>query len=151
MSETKTNITCGIYLYNTKTKKILVCHATNSSWNKWSIPKGLLDEGEEPFKAACRELKEETGIDISNLHILHTHALPVIKYQRQNKILESYLLITDSDLDNFPFNCQMLVNNEFPEVDGWKWINLSKMKDYLHESQQKNFEKLNNFIQNKDN
>ncbi|OFY85627.1 MAG: hypothetical protein A3F72_10700 [Bacteroidetes bacterium RIFCSPLOWO2_12_FULL_35_15] len=146
MSKSAANITCGIYLYNTKNKKILVCHATNSPWNKWSIPKGLKDEGEDSYIAACRELKEETGIDIRNLHILQTLSLPAIKYKRQNKILESYLIFTDSDLDNFSFNCKMLVNDEFPEVDGWKWISLSKMKDYLHESQQKNFEEINTLI-----
>lgn len=146
MSEKKPDITCGIYLYNTTTKKILVCHATNSSWNKWSIPKGLMDAGEEPFNAACRELKEETGIDINTLHILKSHKLPVIKYQRQNKVLESYLIVTDTDLDNFSYNCQLLVNGDFPEVDGWKWISLSKMKEYLHESQQKNFDTITHLI-----
>lgn len=142
MQKKTPDITCGIYLFNTRNKKILVCHATNSPWNKWSIPKGLKDEGEDSYIAACRELKEETGIDIRNLHILQTNPLPAIKYKRQNKILESYLIITDSDLDNFSFNCRMLVNDDFPEVDGWKWISLSKLKDYLHESQQKNFEKI---------
>lgn len=146
MSKNAADITCGIYLYNTKNKKILVCHATNSPWNKWSIPKGLKDEGEDAYIAACRELKEETGIDIRNLHILQTHSLPAIKYKRQNKMLESYLIITDSDLDNFSFNCQMIVNDDFPEVDGWKWISLPKMKVYLHESQQKNSEEINKLI-----
>lgn len=139
-------ITCGIYLYNTKNKKILVCHASNSSWDKWSIPKGLMDEGEEPFMAACRELKEETGVDCNNLHILQTYPLPAIRYQKQNKALKSYLIISDSDLENFSFNCQILVNNDVPEVDGWKWISLNKIKDYLHESQQQNFEEINKLI-----
>ena len=30
----------------------------------WSIPKGLVGEGEEPLAAARRELREETGIEV---------------------------------------------------------------------------------------
>lgn len=30
----------------------------------WSIPKGELDPGEEPFAAACREFREETGLPL---------------------------------------------------------------------------------------
>ncbi len=29
----------------------------------WTIPKGEPDEGEDPFLTACRELKEETGLE----------------------------------------------------------------------------------------
>jgi bis(5'-nucleosidyl)-tetraphosphatase len=28
----------------------------------WDFPKGLVEPGEEPFAAACREVREETGI-----------------------------------------------------------------------------------------
>ena len=57
-------VTCGIYLYSVKNKKILICHATHSPWSSWSIPKGLKDTSEESFEAAVRELKEETGYEV---------------------------------------------------------------------------------------
>ncbi len=31
----------------------------------WSLPGGHIDEGEEPLSSAIREVKEETGVDIS--------------------------------------------------------------------------------------
>jgi predicted NUDIX family NTP pyrophosphohydrolase len=34
----------------------------NKDHGSWSIPKGLVDEGEEPRSAALRELAEETGL-----------------------------------------------------------------------------------------
>ena len=34
---------------------------------EWSMPAGLLDPGENPAKAAKRELKEETGLDIIDI------------------------------------------------------------------------------------
>ncbi len=44
--------------------KILLIHPTNSSWTRGTcgIPKGKLEEGEDPFDGALRELAEETGI-----------------------------------------------------------------------------------------
>jgi 8-oxo-dGTP pyrophosphatase MutT (NUDIX family) len=47
--------------------KILLVHPTGASWRKSAlgIPKGKIEEGEEPIDAAVRELREETGIIIA--------------------------------------------------------------------------------------
>ena len=39
---------------------ILLVHPTNSSWHKnnLSIPKGKIEEGEDPLEAAIREMRE---------------------------------------------------------------------------------------------
>jgi 8-oxo-dGTP pyrophosphatase MutT (NUDIX family) len=134
--------TCGIYLYNTLQQKFLICHATNSSWKFWSIPKGLKEHNEDCYAAAKRELKEETGIDADDLHLIKTYPLEKVKYQKQNKFLESFLLITDSDLSAHKFECSTYINNEFPEVDKWKWVEPEKINELLHESQRKNYERI---------
>lgn len=131
-------ITCGIYLYSVLTKKILICHPTHARWNQWSIPKGLKEDGEELFTVASRELAEETGINIANLHIIKTFELSTVKYAKQNKVLESFLVITDSDLEGFQFTSNMVANGSFPEVDKWKWIPLEELNKWVHESQCKN-------------
>lgn len=130
-------VTCGIYLYNKQLKKILVCHSTNASLNSWSIPKGLKNTNEGIFEAASRELNEETGVSLKKLNILQIYPLPSVKYQKQDKILESFLVITDTDLTNHHFICRSLVNDKIPEVNRWKWVSLDN-KNILHESQQKN-------------
>ena len=32
------------------------------AYRNWDLPKGLVEPGEQPFTAACREVEEETGI-----------------------------------------------------------------------------------------
>lgn len=139
-------ITCGIYLYSTLSQKILICHATNSSWKTWSIPKGLKDNKEDCYSAASRELREETGIDLQILNILKVTPLPKRKYLKQNKFLESFLVVSDTDLSSHQFECSTYINNQFPEVDKWKWINVEMGNELLHESQQKNFEIIHEII-----
>lgn len=139
-------VTCGIYLYNTRSKKILVCHATNSSWKTWSVPKGLKDPGEDSFTAAVRELKEETGIDIKELNVLGVYTLPPVKYQKQNKVLESFLVITDTSPDEYSFHCHSMTDKGLPEIDSWKWIGLDTAGKYLHESQLKNTDQIAELI-----
>ncbi|MFY9307711.1 MAG: NUDIX hydrolase [Bacteroidia bacterium] len=141
-----TSTTCGIFLYSTLLKKILACHATNSPWNRWSIPKGLKDDGETIFEAASRELMEETGLDIKELNVLAIHSLPAVKYKKQNKILESFLVITGSEIASYPFKCSTLIDDRFPEVDSWKWISLELAPKYLHESQLQHLERISSLL-----
>lgn len=50
---------------------ILLLHRqkNKSQANKWGIPGGKIEKNETPLQAAIREVKEETGFDISQQHI----------------------------------------------------------------------------------
>lgn len=132
---TETIITCGIFLFDFTQQKILVCHPTNAPWNTWSIPKGLKDPNENSFSCACRELMEETGLDIHSIAVLKKFTLTPVQYKKQAKMLESFLLITNTPLKKHVFNCTSFVRPKLPEVNAWKWIPIAKMPLYLHESQ----------------
>ena len=59
-------ISAGIIIYR-RTKdglKYLLLYQKNRYWN---FPKGKLEAGERSFRAAIREVKEETGINYKNL------------------------------------------------------------------------------------
>src|SRR5262249_25568880 len=47
--------------------KILLLHRqeNKTQGNRWGIPGGKVDKGEMPLQAVIREIKEETGYDIS--------------------------------------------------------------------------------------
>jgi|GEM_PF-1951328 len=139
-------ITCGIYLYDVTTGKLLICHATNASWKTWSLPKGLKDVEEDAYDAAIRELKEETGIDVSELNILQTASLPPVRYKKQNKVLESFLLITDTPLQDHQFVCHSLTKGGIPEIDRWAWVKPEELASRVHESQAENYERILTFI-----
>lgn len=128
-------VTCGIFLYSRRTKKILVCHATRARWNSWSIPKGLREDEEDEFDAAVRELYEETGIDLRAVKVASVHKLRGTTYRKQHKQLVSFLVVTPADFARYAYQCYTLVNGSYPEIDKWKWISLEEAK-ILHETQQ---------------
>jgi predicted NUDIX family NTP pyrophosphohydrolase len=65
----RSKISAGLLLFRRGRTglEVFLAHPGGPFWAKrdagvWSNPKGLLDEGEEPLAAACREFEEETGI-----------------------------------------------------------------------------------------
>ncbi|HEX8060394.1 MAG TPA: NUDIX hydrolase [Cyclobacteriaceae bacterium] len=131
-------VTCGTYLYNYLTKKFLVCHPTNSRWNNWSIPKGVMEEGEAVNEVWYRELQEETGIDINKVNILSLHRMPTQKYQKTAKSLDSYLVVTDTDFSDHKYTSNLVEGKDFGENDKWKWVTLEEAVSVIHPSQAAN-------------
>lgn len=66
---------------------ILLVHPTNASWTRaMSIPKGIVDAGEDVLSAAIRELKEETGITIKPADIADPSHTITINYDKNGKV-----------------------------------------------------------------
>ena len=51
----------GGVLYRRKSGRIDVCIIQPRGTSRWQLPKGWIEEGEEPEQAAMREVAEETG------------------------------------------------------------------------------------------
>ena len=57
--------------------KVLLIERGNTPFKgSWAIPGGFVDYGESLESSAVREAKEETGLDIENLHQFHTYSQP---------------------------------------------------------------------------
>jgi len=93
----------------------------------WSIPKGLIDEGEEPLAAARREFQEETGITdvgwaLPTASVDKFIPLGTIK-QKAGKIVEAWACEGDADATKIKSN---LTRVELPRGSG-RWIQVPEV------------------------
>lgn len=125
-------LSAGILLYRTPGEglEVLLVHPGGPLWARkddgaWSIPKGLLDDGEEPLAAARREFAEETGhpapagepIDLGEVRL------------RSGKRVRAFALEGDLDaasISSGTFEMSWPPRSgkraEFPEVDRAEWF-----------------------------
>lgn len=141
-------ITCGIYLYSTQIDRVLVGHVTNR--NSWSIPKGHLHRSDRNyFACAIRELWEETNITLSDINVLEKHEFDFSMYRNGNKKLKSYLIITDTPIENLNIKCNTYFYDngvKVPEFDSYKWIKVDSLPHYVPNTQSRNLQKIKNLI-----
>lgn len=122
--------------------KFLLCRSGGSE--KWTIPKGHVEEGETTLEAAYRETKEETGLDLQKLtfvdvwkHFSHMYSLrnkDVVVFFADDKtgMLIDEQLFCDSFVGD---------NRKYPEIDGYKWVDYKEAKLLVTRSQQELFSK----------
>jgi len=81
--------------------EFLLAHHGGPLWAKrdlgaWTIPKGLIDPGEDPLAAAKREFAEETGLQVDGAFV----ALSPCK-QPGGKVIQAWAVESDLDLQGF--------------------------------------------------
>ena len=127
-----TKTTGGILLYrfNEGVPEVLLVHPGGPFWAKkdegaWSVPKGELNDGEDPLAGAKREFEEETGSVVDGEFI----TLKPVK--SSNKIIHAFALEHDLDATTIKSNLFSMEwppksgnMKEFPEVDKGAWFAL---------------------------
>ena len=120
----------GIVLLN-KENKVLVAKRIDNPKNFWQMPQGGVDEGEDFYHAALRELKEETSIisvklikEIENkfTYILPDHLIGVIwkgKFKGQKQKWFVMRFIGDE--------LEINIKTKHPEFLDWKWVDLEDL------------------------
>lgn len=139
----KTPESAGLLLYRRRPNlEVLLAHPGGPYWrNKdegaWTVPKGEILEGEDPYAAALREFEEETG--------LHPHGKTVsLGSLRQSggKLVHAWAVENDWDPSR-------LVSNQFsiewpprsgrtavfPEIDRANWFDLATARLKILKSQ----------------
>ena len=120
----------GIVLLN-KENKVLVAKRIDNPKNFWQMPQGGVDEGEDFYHAALRELKEETSIisvklikEIENkfTYILPDHLIGIIwkgkfKGQKQKWFVMRFI---GNELE-------INIKTKHPEFLDWKWVDLEDL------------------------
>ena len=120
----------GIVLLN-KENKVLVAKRIDNPKNFWQMPQGGVDEGEDFYHAALRELKEETSIisvklikEIENkfTYILPDHLIGIIwkgKFKGQKQKWFVMRFIGDE--------LEINIKTKHPEFLDWKWVHLQDL------------------------
>ena len=120
----------GIVLLN-KANKVLVAKRIDNPKNFWQMPQGGVDEGEDFYHAALRELKEETSIisvklikEIENkfTYILPDHLIGIIwkgKFKGQKQKWFVMRFIGDE--------LEINIKTKHPEFLDWKWVDLEDL------------------------
>ena len=117
--------------------EVFLVHPGGPFWQRKSIPKGELGDGESPEIAARREFNEETGFSLSQPMI----ALKPVK-QKSGKIVHPFALEADFDADAIRSNTFALEwpprsgeMREFPEVDRAAWFTLTDAQRKILDAQ----------------
>jgi predicted NUDIX family NTP pyrophosphohydrolase len=112
--------------------EVLLVHPGGPIWAKrdegaWSIPKGELDDGEEPLRCALRELEEELGpaCEVAGAEPVGLGSVR----QKSGKVVEAWAAEGRFDPAALASNTFSLEwpprsgsQREFPEVDRAEWL-----------------------------
>ena len=127
-------LSAGILLFRRTAAgpEVLLIHPGGPFWAKkdtgaWSIPKGLIDPGEDAPAAARREFREETG------GIVPADVMPLSDFRQPGgKVVTAFAAEGDFDLADFRSNMFAMEwppksgrAAEFPEADRAGWFDLT--------------------------
>jgi predicted NUDIX family NTP pyrophosphohydrolase len=126
-------ISAGILAFRRRPElEVLLAHPGGPFWAKkdagaWTIPKGMVEPGDDPIAAARREFTEETSLIAEGEMIGLT---PVT--QKSGKLVHAFALERDFDLSQFASNSFALEwppqsgrRQSFPEIDRIAYFALS--------------------------
>ncbi len=148
-------ISAGLLMYRIRdgVLQVFLVHPGGPFWTKkdlgaWSIPKGMLDEGEDPLEAALREFEEETGIKVSGRFI----PLAPLK-QKSGKVIQAWAFEGDCDpsaVRSNTFSMEWPTRSsryqEFPEIDRAEWFEIQEAGKKIHRGQMALLTELQNVV-----
>ncbi len=93
------------------------------SYERWGFPKGTLKHSEAPFTGACRELMEETGLELS---------LPEETFQRWCPTDYSTFFIKEIDNEIKPRLHKIPMDSSNNDSSGVGWFKISCVVDLVN-------------------
>lgn len=139
----RTDVSAGLLLFRRRDGlEVFLAHPGGPFWARrdegaWTVPKGVVEAGEDALDAACREFREETGI------VPHGPYLPLGSVrQKAGKTVHAWAWEGDADPAT-------IVSNEsrvewprgsgrwidFPEVDRCAWFSPAIAREKINDAQ----------------
>ena len=137
----------GIILLNNK-NQVFVGKRKDNPGDKWQMPQGGVDDGEDFLTAMKRELYEETSIE--NIEIIKEIS-QIYKYELPGNLIgiiwkgkfrgqkQKWFIVKFLSEDN-----EINVNTKNPEFIEWKWINIKELPDVIVDFKKHIYEKILN-------
>ena len=121
-------------------REVWIAHMGGPYWARkqeraWSIPKGLVDEGEEPLDAARREFTEEMGVPAPDLDYVE---LGEYRYS-SGKLLTVFAAdgtgFDPAEVRSDTFELEWPPRSgrmqSFPEIDRAEWVPVARARELL--------------------
>jgi len=149
----------GLLMYRTinGVLEVLLVHPGGPFWSRrhagaWFVPKGELNDDEQPLAAARREFQEETGVEAAGPfmplgEVRHKSGKKVIAWAVEGTWDTSTLRSNTFSLEWPPKSGTF---QEFPEVDNAAFLEVSEAKLRIHEAESAFIDRLVNGIAGSD-
>lgn len=133
----------GLLMYRQSPQEleVLLVRPGGPFWKKrdlgiWTIPKGLVEPGEDLFVTACREFTEETSLTP------HAPYLELPEIKQSSKRVKAWAFEGDCDPEKVQSNTFEMEwpprsgrIQAFPEVDCARWFSVDVAKRYIIKAQ----------------
>jgi ADP-ribose pyrophosphatase YjhB (NUDIX family) len=120
-------------------EKILLVHATNSSWRvrPFSIPKGTIEPWETEKDAALRELYEETSIRLDPAMLSQPESMVLYSPQGKPTSALTYFIAKIDSLYEIGLDREVLPKSmlQLAEIDWAGFITIEKAYDTIQQAQ----------------
>lgn len=122
---------------------LFMCHSTNNTF--WDIPKGGSEDKEKPIDSAIREFREETGNIATKNDLVN---LGIFQYNYKKDL---HLFLYKGEYiypENSKCHSLFIFNNKaYPEVDDFKYVPFSLVKEHCSKSFIKTFDLILNKLE----
>lgn len=132
-----------LYRWSGEEPEVLIAHMGGPFWqgkdaHAWSIPKGEIEDGEDPFEVACREFAEELGspvpadrfVDLGEVR--QSGGKRVVAWAAEGD-LDATAVVSNTFILEWPRGSGRM--REFPEIDQAEWCSLDLARERLVKGQ----------------